>query len=207
MLKILELKLSLRLDGSKPCAYILHNRSSHSHSIVFSPLPVYLWVSWSWHFLLSYNTKGTNLASLFMSTKHQLYSQTDTWLFAKVMALICIFFQSSCIWTADDEKEESGNFEADFGVALYNYPEEVLEWITNFPDCIYWFLDGYVIYPWHCTSMALSFQWPQNIGMIHHALGIEKTFIFQKLKPLLAWMFSYFLPTFIQSLFLSKCLS
>lgn len=185
---MLELKSSLRLNGSKPCAYILYNRSSHSHSTVFSSPPAYLWalLYWSWHCPLSNITKDTNLPALFMSTKHHLYSQADTGLFAKVMALICIFFQSSCIWTADDEKGESGNFEADFGVALYNCPEEVLEWVTNFQTAFTDPWRGNVIYPWHCTSMALSFQWPQIFGKIPHALGIEKKFIFQKLKALLA---------------------
>lgn len=68
-----------------------------------------------------------------MNTKNCLHSQADTGLSAKVMALIEIFIQSSYIWTADDEKVESGNFEADFGVALYSFPEEALEWVTNFP--------------------------------------------------------------------------
>lgn len=155
---MLELDLSLRLNGSKPCAYNLYNRSSHSHSIVFSSPPVYLWAfsSWSWHCPLSNITKDTNLPVLFMSTKHHLYSQADTGLFAKVMAPICIFFQSSCIWTADDEKGESGNFKADFGVTLYSCPEEVLEWVTNFPDCVYWSLERKCY-----LSLALYFYDPQ----------------------------------------------
>ena len=62
-----------------------------------------------------------------MSTKYCLHSQADTGLSAKVMALIEIFVQSSYIWIAADEKGESGNFKADFGVALYRCPEEVLE--------------------------------------------------------------------------------
>lgn len=53
-------------------------------------------------------------------------------------------------------------------------------------DRIYWSLERKCYYPWHCTSMALSFQWPQIFGKIPHALGIEKKFIFQKIESLVS---------------------
>lgn len=139
LLKVLELELSLGLIGSKPCACNPYNRPSYFPFcclLLTFRLPM-AFLSWSWHCTLSNITKDTNLPALFMSTKHCLHSWADAGLSAKVMALIGIFFQFSCIWTADDEKGESGNF----AVSLYSFPEEVLVWVTNFPDYMYWTLE------------------------------------------------------------------
>ena len=131
-----------------------------------------------------------------MNTKNCLHSQADTGLSAKVMALIEIFIQFSYIWTGDDEKGESGNFEADFGVALYSFPEEALEWVTNFPDCIYWSLERkYYL----ALSKDIYKPWlPVTTKALGRYLVLleEERNSSEKLNLRYHAMFNYLLPTF-----------
>lgn len=150
------LDLSLGLNDFKSWAHNRCNRPSSFPILLSSPClhSASGLLSWRWYCPLSNIRKDTNLPGLFVGTKHCLQSQADTGLFAKIMALLGNFFQSFCIWIAQDDKRKSRNFESDFRDVLYNSLEEVLRWVIILLDYIYCSLERKCSLTWHCTFMA-----------------------------------------------------